>query len=303
MTNFFTQTPGIKRVLQRLPGIAEQRDLPRLAATSFKKWARKNTPELFSIHRKAPEKAGNGREVVLWVDTFNNYFYPEICRAAVTVLQRAGFRVGIAGETLCCGRPLYEFGMLDRAKAYLQKIMDVLAKEIDAGVQVIVLEPSCASVFRDELQNLFPGDQRAKRLGQLTLLLAEFLAMNGRKIPRAATAGKILLHRHCHETAVLTPTTKPSAAEAVLRQAGFEVHAPDSGCCGMAGPFGFEKEKFAVSQAIGERVLLPTVRKAAPDTVIVADGFSCREQVRQATGKRALHLAQVLAAASPRNEK
>lgn len=300
VANFLTQTAGAIDVLQGLLGIARQREMPRLAATSFRKWARENAPELLSGRRNAAEKTGNGAEVLLWVDTFNNYFYPEICRAAVTVLERSGFRIRIAGENLCCGRPLYDFGMLERAKAYVRRIMDVLAAEIGAGLPIVVLEPSCASVFRDELQNLFPNDARAQRLGRQTFLLGELLAACTQSIPTRTGGEQVLLHRHCHEKALFSSGTKPSPSEAVLRQAGCEVVVPDTGCCGMAGPFGFEEEKLAVSQAIGERLLLPAVRNAAPETVIVADGFSCREQIRQSTGRRALHLAEVLAAASGR---
>jgi Fe-S oxidoreductase len=154
---------------------------------------------------------------------------------------------------------------------------------------IVVLEPSCASVFRDELVNLFAGDARAERLKRQTFLLSEFLAKApGYEPPRFPQ--KVLLHGHCHHKSLM----KMSDEETLLRRMGVELRTLDSGCCGMAGPFGFQKDKYAVSQAAGERVLLPAVRQAAPDTLIVTDGFSCREQILHGTGRQAIHLAELL---------
>jgi Fe-S oxidoreductase len=227
---------------------------------------------------------------VLWVDTFNNYFHPETSRAAVEVLQSAGYSVSIPRRPLCCGRPLYDFGLLDRATRYLRSIMNELRDIIDSGVPIVVLEPSCASVFRDELRNLFPSDQGADRLSRQTFLLSELLESGRKPYAPPLLKKNVLLHGHCHQKALM----KMSHEEAVLQKMGITLDAPDAGCCGMAGAFGFEAGKFTVSQAIGERVLLPAVRAASPDTLIVADGFSCREQIAQATGRRAIHLAEVL---------
>jgi Fe-S oxidoreductase len=228
-------------------------------------------------------------DVVLWADTFNNHFHPETGRAALAVLQQAGFRVRVPRQHLCCGRPLYDFGFLAKAKEYLQRILRALGPQIDAGVPIVVLEPSCASVFRDELGGLFPDDARATRLRKQTFLFSEFLQQRAPKF-QPHLARKVLLHGHCHHKAIM----KMDAEESLLRRMGVDLHALDAGCCGMAGPFGFEKEKYSVSQAIGERRLLPAVRQADPETIIVSDGFSCREQITQATGRRALHLAEVV---------
>src|SRR3954471_10544929 len=173
---------------------------------------------------------------------------------------------------------------------YLRRILDALADPIDAGTPIVVLEPSCASVFRDELRNLLPADPRAARLSAQTYLLSEFLERRLPAYTPPALSRKVLLHGHCHHKAVM----KMGAEESVLRKAGAEVQALDAGCCGMAGSFGFDAGKYAVSQAIGERVLLPAVRKATADTLIVSDGFSCREQIAQGTGREALHLADAL---------
>jgi Fe-S oxidoreductase len=206
------------------------------------------------------------------------------------VLRRAGFSVMVPQAHLCCGRPLYDFGMLDKAKEYLRRVMQVLALEIDAGMPIVILEPSCASVFRDELRNLFPGDARADRLRRQTFLLSEFLQQRvpGYRPPQLSQ--KVLLHGHCHHKAIMRMTDE----EALLRKMGVDLKSVDAGCCGMAGPFGFERGKYSISQAIGERVLLPAVRQAEPGTLIVSDGYSCREQILQATGRPALHLAEVI---------
>jgi FAD/FMN-containing dehydrogenase/Fe-S oxidoreductase len=270
--NFLSNLSFMRKAL----GLAPERQMPKIAAMNFQQWAR--------------WRGVSAGDVVLWPDTFNNYYKPETSQAAWDVLTHAGFRVIVPQSHVCCGRPLYDFGMLDKAKLYLRRIMQVLASEIDAGLPIVVLEPSCASVFRDELRNLFPDDARADRLRSQTFLLSEFLQKHAPDYQPPHLSQKLLLHGHCHHKAIMKMTDE----EALLRRTGSEVKALDAGCCGMAGPFGFAREKYAVSQAIGERVLLPAVRQAAADTLIVSDGFSCREQIFQATGREAMHLAEVL---------
>jgi FAD/FMN-containing dehydrogenase/Fe-S oxidoreductase len=286
--NFLSNAPGLRQLLGVALGLAAQRSLPRFADLSFRRWAERERAEVF-------KKTNNSEkpQVLLWMDTFNNYFHPETSRAALHVLEHAGFTVKCSRQVLCCGRPLYDFGMLTDAKRYLRKVMDVLSEEIDAGVPIVVLEPSCASVFRDELHNLFPNDARANRLRQQTFLLSEFLETRVPAYAPPKLSGRILLHGHCHQKALM----KMAHAETLLRRMGAALECPDTGCCGMAGPFGFENDTYDVAQAVGERVLLPAVRSAAPETLIVADGFSCREQIRQSTGRTAMHLAEVLQSA------
>jgi Fe-S oxidoreductase len=228
--------------------------------------------------------------VVLWPDTFNNYFHPETAIAAVEVLEAAGFQVRLPANNVCCGRPLYDFGMLDRAKQLLVATLDTLDREISEGSPVVVLEPSCASVFRDEMLNLFPDDARAQKLSTQVFLLSEFLERKTDHAQLPAMARKALVHGHCHQKSVMKMTDE----EAVLRRLGVDYEMPSPGCCGMAGAFGFEKEKYAVSLAIGELELLPAVRKTPDDWLLIANGFSCREQIQQCTGRRALHLAEVI---------
>jgi Fe-S oxidoreductase len=235
--------------------------------------------------------ASEGRKrVLLWTDTFTNYFHPEAGQALVEVLEHAGFEPCMLSRQVCCGRPLYDFGMLEDAKRYLRRVLSAIGPVIQAGTPVIVLEPSCASVFRDELRNLFPDNALADQLRSQTFLLSEFFDRYAPGYTPPRLERRALLHGHCHQKALM----QSGDAAPLLRKMGIELSVPDTGCCGMAGPFGFEAEKYEVAQAIGERVLLPAVRAAAPDTLIVADGFSCREQIQQSTGRRACHTAEVL---------
>ncbi len=238
-----------------------------------------------------PPSARTAQKVFLWADTFNNYFHPATMQAAYTVLHDAGFAVELPKQHLCCGRPLYDFGLLDTAKKYLLNVLSALEPQIVAGTPIVVLEPSCASVFRDELCNLLPQDPRAKKLRDQTLLLSEFIVKHAPHFEPPRRTGKIIVHGHCHHRATMGMDDEMR----LLRATGAEVTLLDSGCCGMAGPFGFERDKYDVSQILANRVLLPAVRTASKDTVIVSDGFSCQEQITQNSDARPLHLAEVLA--------
>jgi len=284
LANLTLNVPGVAPLIKRLLHLAHQRALPKLAPQSFTRWAR-------STSVPTPGSGNGGKPgVILWADTFNNYFHPETSQAALAVLKSAGFHVMVPSTRLCCGRPLYDFGMLDRARAYLSNVLDQLAPHIAAGVPMVVLEPSCASVFRDELRSLFPSDERAGKLRAQTFLLSEFLERHAPGFAPPKLERSVLVHGHCHHKALMKMTDE----ESLLKKMGATVTMPDAGCCGMAGPFGFEAKKFDVSMAIGERVLLPAVRHASTDTLIVADGFSCREQIEQATGRKPIHLAEVI---------
>jgi Fe-S oxidoreductase len=205
--------------------------------------------------------------------------------------MHAGFTPYTPKQHICCGRPLYDFGFLKEARSYLETILRNFAPQIDAGTAFVFLEPSCASVFRDELLNFFPADPRAKRLSDQALLLSEFLVRRAPAYkPPALIGQRIVLHGHCHHKSLI----KMNDELTILSATGAQVELLDAGCCGMAGPFGFEKEKYEVSQALGERVLLPAARNAASDTLLVTDGFSCREQIAQNTNRRALHFAEVI---------
>jgi FAD/FMN-containing dehydrogenase/Fe-S oxidoreductase len=289
LANFFSSAPGFRHILQSVLHLAPQRKMPQLARSTFQSWARKNRVPAFGAATGASPASGKS-DVILWADTFNNYFHPETSRAALEVLQSAGFHVIVPQIHLCCGRPLYDFGLLDRAKQYLERILCAMTAQIKAGVPLVVLEPSCASVFRDELRNLFPLDARATKLRSQTFLLSEFLVRHAPGYAPPKLSGKVLLHGHCHHKSLMGLGDE----ESLLKKTGADLQSIDSGCCGMAGPFGFEKEKYGVSQAVGERVLLPAVRNTPENTLIVSDGFSCREQILQSTGRRAVHLAEAL---------
>jgi FAD/FMN-containing dehydrogenase/Fe-S oxidoreductase len=294
LVNTINHTPLISSIMKKILHIHPQRTFPR--------FAKPFTPDRRHA-RDARRLRGNRRislpndatEVFLWADTFNNYFHPAAMRAAHQVLTTAGFRVTLPTQHLCCGRPLYDFGMLDTAKDYLLKTLNALTPQLMGGTPIVVLEPSCASVFRDELTNLLPNDPRAQKLRDQTFLLSEFLVKRAPhyrppQLPKEF-AEKILVHGHCHHRATMGMQDEIT----LLRLTGAEVELLDSGCCGMAGPFGFEKDKFAVSQTLANRVLLPAVRSKAPNTILVTDGFSCAEQVTQNTSTKPMHLAELLA--------
>jgi Fe-S oxidoreductase len=232
--------------------------------------------------------------VILWPDTFNDAFNPAALHAGVEVLEAAGFLVDIPRTRLCCGRPLYDYGFLDQAKALLRTILDELEEDILAGIPIVGLEPSCVAVFRDELRNLFPHDQNAERLCRQTLTLSEFLERHASDWRVPELDGRTaIVQAHCHHRAVMGF----DAENALLSRLGLDVQVPEVGCCGMAGSFGFEAEHYEVAMKVGEQKLLPAVRAAGDDTLIIADGFSCREQIVQGTGRQALHVAEVAAIA------
>jgi FAD/FMN-containing dehydrogenase/Fe-S oxidoreductase len=279
LINLTTQLPVLRDIAKLIAGVPRQRSIPAFARQTFRQWFTRRQPHNLQ-----------GAPVLLWPDTFNNYFLPDTARAAVNVLESAGYRVLLPKSNLCCGRPLYDWGMLDRAKTLLLRIMEVLETEIEKGIPLVVLEPSCAAVFRDELLNLFPQDERALRLSEQTFLLSEFLEKKAKHFQLPKLARKALVHGHCHHKSLMRMTDE----ESVLRKMGIDFQAPAPGCCGMAGSFGFEADKYETSIAIGELELLPAVRKASPDCLVIANGFSCREQIAQCTNRRALHLAEVI---------
>ena len=260
---------------RRLIGIAPERELPRFAPRTFR--------ELFSPQQRA------GTRVLLWPDTFTNFFEPRVGLAAVEVLEAAGCRVDLPAATLCCGRPLYDFGMLRLARRQLRQILRALRDEIAAGTPIVGLEPSCVAVFRDELRNLFHGEIEAERLAKQTFTLSEWLGELGWKPPPLER--RALVQRHCHHHAVMGF----DAEERLLEQLGLDAEILQSGCCGMAGSFGYEAgDKYEVSMRCAEDELLPALRARGENALVLADGFSCRHQIEHGTGRSALHLAEVL---------
>jgi FAD/FMN-containing dehydrogenase/Fe-S oxidoreductase len=270
--------PGVTNLLagfgfaKTLAGVARERTLPRFAPRTFRSQFRTN---------------GKGEPVVLFDDTFNNYFRPDTAAAAHEVLARAGCRVEVPAQRVCCGRPYYDYGMLEQAKRALQRVLEVLGPRLDAGMPIVVLEPGCLSVFRDELRQLLPNEPRAARLAAQAVSLTELLNRTNFK---ASISGRVLMHAHCHQKALWGVTSDVS----LLKSAGCEVLAPDTGCCGMAGSYGYRPQHAGASRRIAELALLPALA-GARDAAVVANGFSCREQIETLTGRRTLHIAELLA--------
>jgi FAD/FMN-containing dehydrogenase/Fe-S oxidoreductase len=281
-----SKAPGFANAMMGLPlmktlgGVAKKRTMPRFAPQTFR--------ERFSVATAALGRRALAKRVLLWPDTFNNHFTPDTAMAAAEVLAHAGYEVTIPRKRVCCGRPLYDWGFLDRAKKQLRETLDVLRPALDEGLPVIGLEPSCVSVFRDELPNLFPTDPYAKKLASSAMTLSEFLLREKVSLPRLER--KALVQAHCHHKAIM----RFDPEEAMLRGLGLDLTHPDSGCCGMAGAFGFEEKNYELSMNIGNRVLLPMVREASEETLIIANGFSCREQIEQSTSRKTLHFAEVI---------
>jgi Fe-S oxidoreductase len=281
LANFVTQTPGVRALAKWAGGIAQERSMPPFAETTFVEW-----------FRRRPARNPGGPRVLLFPDTFNNHFRPETAVATTLLLEEAGWRVDIPARPLCCGRPLYDWGMLDAAKRLLRQNLDTLHDDVRAGVPMIGLEPACVASFRDELLNLFPDDPTAQRLSKQTFLLSEFIDRQGDDFPLPHVERKALVQVHCHHHSIM----KPDAEKRVLQRLGLDAEMLPSGCCGMAGAFGFESAKYDMSMKAAQRVLLPAVHQAADDTLVLADGFSCREQIEQGSERKTRHLAEVIAA-------
>ena len=281
LANAMAHAPIVGDAVKKALAIHSDRALPGFARRTFRSWFERRTAPGASM-----------REVVLFPDTFNNFFEPQVAIAAVEVLERAGFRVIVPRDELCCGRPLYDQGMLDRAKARLREVMDALDPFVAVGIPVVGLEPSCILTFHDELPSLFPDDARAPALASNSFLLDEFLAREAPDFAPPEIRRKTIVQGHCHQKAL----AGIGGETAILsRAAGPELEVLDAGCCGMAGAFGYDREHFEISKTIGARVLFPAIDKAPPDAIIVADGFSCRSQIRHFCPSRTpMHLAEVL---------
>ena len=279
LANLLTQTPGIRQLVQIAAGLSPKRTMPPFAPQSFRDW--------FATR---PPLNPDAEAVVLFPDTFNNFLHPEPIKAAVEVLEDAGFHVVVPDRQLCCGRPLYDYGMLDMAERFWDSTLAVLGPHIQAGTPVVGLEPSCVAAFRDELPNLLPNDEDAKRLSRQTLTLAEFLQRHASDWQAPKLERKAIVHGHCHQEAVMGM----SAEKELYERLGLDFEVLDSGCCGLAGSFGFERRHHGISVQIGEQRLLPAVRDASEETLVISDGFSCKTQIAELSERRALHTAQVI---------
>ena len=285
LVNAGLQAPGLARLGKRLAGVAPEREAPVFAEESFLQW--------WAARGSAEPDPADPRAVVLWPDTFSTYFHPNVAISAVRVLEDAGFRVAVPSRAVCCGLTWISTGQLKTAKRTLRRTVSVLRPWIEAGTPIVGLEPSCTAVFRADAVELLPTDVDVQRLAKQFRTFAEQLvnhAPDDWRPPRLSRAATV--QTHCHQHAVL----KDDADRELMRRAGIDADVLDSGCCGLAGDFGFTRGHYDVSMRIGELGVLPAIRETAADALVLADGFSCRTQIAQGeTGRRAMHLAEALA--------
>ncbi len=299
LANASLRLAPLAALVKRLGGIDSRRDLPTFAPESFRRWFAARRPGAGAglsdtaepdTGEPGPGAGGNRPPVYLWVDTFTNAFSPQVGRAAVAVLEAAGYEVRIAAGNVCCGLTWISTGQLDGARRQLRRTLGALAPAIDAGIPVVGLEPSCTAALRRDAGELLPGDRRAAALGGTVKTLAELLRSTAGWTPPDLSDVTGVAQPHCHQHAVLGW----AADAALLRDAGAAVEAV-GGCCGLAGNFGVERGHYDVSVAVAETALLPAVRAAGGGATVLADGFSCRTQLDQLAGVQGTHLAELLA--------
>ena len=288
VSNWSLRSGAFKRLLEDYVGIDRRRDLPPFASQTFTQW----------FHARQPTTPATSRgRVVLFPDTFTNYNHPNIGRAAVALLEHMGYEV-VLPRARCCGRPMLSNGMLDRARANARFNVESVYPLISEGAKLVGLEPSCILSFRDDYLDLLDGDSRARAVADATMLTEEFVLYarrhDGARLELNSAPGKIMFHGHCHQKALVG--TGP-AMEVLGSIPGCDAQEIPSGCCGMAGSFGFEKEHYETSMRIGEQSLFGPIRSAEGEFEVVSDGVSCRQQIEDGTGVRAKHLVEVLAEA------
>lgn len=282
----FMQRGTSGKLTKKLLNIHDDKTLPALSAQSFSTWARENATD----KNDSFYYIGNTKQakVVLWTDSVNNHYRPEILISAANVLTKSGFCVAVAKHRFCCGRPLYEYGYLQQATRQLENILCNFHTELPETASVLVLEPSCLSVFKDELLRLYPTDPRAADLCSRTKTLSAFL------IDKDFTPKKKLhhgiLHIHCHDKALSQPDTDRE----IMHRCFDTILEPESGCCGMAGTYGIKQKTRHIGRRLFDRRLGPSIQSKTSDTIIVTNGFSCAEQILDHTRHAALHPVQVL---------
>jgi Fe-S oxidoreductase/FAD/FMN-containing dehydrogenase len=289
LSNWTMKSGLMKDLLERYAGIDRRRDLPPLASQTFTQWFRANGG--------SPPSAARLGQVVLFPDTFTNYNYPNLGIAAKRVLEHLGYQV-IIPRVGCCGRPMLSKGMMDKAKQNARVNVDSVYPYIEQGAKLVGLEPSCILSFRDEYADLLGNDAKAKAIGENTMLIEEFVLhaqeKDGARLEFRNPPRKVMFHGHCHQKALVG--TRP-AMQVLNSIPGCEASEIQSGCCGMAGSFGMEKEHYDISMKIGEMVLFPAIRSQQGEFEMVAEGISCRQQIAHGTDKKAKHLVELLAEA------
>ncbi len=278
----------LRRIGLRAAGIDPRRPIPALADSSFRRAFRRNR-QRGRVEHAGMKGVGVPGPVMLWVDTFTDAFDPEIARAAVELIESLGHEVRIPERRVCCGLTWISTGQLDGARKRLRATVAALDEHVRAGGVVVGLEPSCTAALRADLPRLLPDDDRAAAVASAVRTLAEFLEAEPGWQPPDRTGQTVIVQPHCHEHAV----SGFAADRRILEGTGATVREL-SGCCGLAGNFGMQRGHYEVSVAVAENGLLPALRDAAPDTILIADGFSCRTQADQLAGRSAQHLAQFL---------
>ena len=289
LSNWTLRSQLFKKLLDGYAGIDARRDLPAFTTQTFSQWFRA---------RGGSHPRGDTRgQVLLFPDTFTNYNHPNLGWAATKVLERLGYEV-IVPRVRCCGRPMLSNGMMDKARRNARFNVDSLHAQVAGGAKLVGLEPSCILSFRDDYLDLLGNDIKTRAVASNAMLIEEFLlhAINedGAEIAFTEKEVKVLFHGHCHQKALVG--TKP-AMEVLRAIPGCQAREIPSGCCGMAGSFGFEKEHFDISMSIGEQELFPAIRSQEGDFTVVSEGVSCRQQIEDGTGRQAKHLVEVLAEA------
>ena len=286
LSNWTLRSQAFRELLESQAGMDKRRQLPEFASQTFAQW----------FKARAPTGRGVRGQVVLFPDTFTNYNHPNLGRAAVEVLEALGYQV-ILPRVRCCGRPMLSKGMMDRARSNARYNVDSVYPYLERGAKLVGLEPSCILSFRDDYVDLLGGDAKAKGVSESAVLIEEFVLYaqeeEGASLEfRGSPGKKLLFHGHCHQKALVGT----GLAMQVLRSVpGCDAVEIQSGCCGMAGAFGFEKEHYDISMKIGEQVLFPAIRSQEGDFTVVSEGISCRQQIEHGTGVRAKHLVEVLA--------
>lgn len=276
ISNVFTQAPLLGAFTKFAGGYDRRRSIPKFA------------PSAFSRGYKRGDRDADLEKVLLIPDLYNDVFFPETLFAAAKVLKNYGFDVELPSRNPREIRPLLHYGMIGRSIKELKRAIGIMAPYAEKGVPIIFLEPSTASVYRDEMTELLPNDRDAMRIKEHSFLLPEFIQKRRLKIPKLE--GRAVLHGHCHQKAVLDP----GAARNIIKKMGLDLEEPQPGCCGMAGSFGLEPQHYDISIAIGEEGLLPAIRNAKKTTYIVAEGFSCRSQILDLTDRVPLHIAELM---------
>lgn len=286
LVNLCSQNLFTKKILSSVLGLRQDASLPPVSGKPFGHWAKRN------CHYEMDDFYWFGNKeqpaVILWLDTFNNYYAPHVLEAGLRSLVKSGFRVGVPSRRFCCGRPLYEHGFLAQAKRQLKEILDQFYPKLPDTCEVIVLEPSCLSVFKDELLNLMNSDPRAHDLSTRMTTLIDFLSHHN--IYPKQKLGNAILHLHCHHKSLLVETRD----RAWLSDCFDELHEPEPGCCGMAGSFGLKEKTGNVSDFLFRRHLKPSIEESNSETILLANGISCREQIARHSGRSALHPAEII---------